>query len=100
MYIAMTRFKVIPGEESAFEEVWRERQSYLDDVPGFLRFNLLKGPGNDEFTLYASHSQWESRDAFKAWTKSDAFEKAHGRTSSTKKTLVGHPHFEGFDAIL
>ncbi|MFQ5512217.1 MAG: antibiotic biosynthesis monooxygenase family protein [Candidatus Krumholzibacteriia bacterium] len=100
MYIAMNRFKVARGRESAFEEVWRNRQSYLDDVPGFREFHLLRGPSTDEITLYASHSQWDSREAFTAWTKSDAFKRAHGRTHSTEATIVGHPQFEGFEAVL
>ena len=100
MYIAMNRFKVVPGQESAFEEMWRDRQSYLDDVPGFREFHLLRGPSNEEATLYASHSQWDSLETFKAWTKSDAFKKAHGRTHAADTTVLGHPQFEGFEAVL
>ena len=100
MYIAMNRFSVVPGQESAFEDMWRDRQSYLNDVPGFLEFHLLRGPSNEESTLYASHSRWDSREAFKAWTKSEAFQRAHGKTHSTEQVIVGHPQFEGFDAVL
>ena len=100
MYIAMNRFKVALGQEDAFEERWRDRQSYLDDVPGFREFHLLRGTSNEEFTTYVSHSQWESRDAFKAWTQSEAFQRAHGGTGSTREVVVGHPQFEGFEAVL
>ena len=96
----MNRFKVVRGKESEFEEMWRDRQSYLDDVSGFREFHLLRGPSSEESTLFVSHSQWESREAFTAWTKSDAFRKAHGRTHSAEATIVGHPHFEGFEAVL
>ena len=100
MYIAMNRFKVQRGREEAFEENWRERESYLKDVPGFREFHLLRGPGNEEITLFVSHSRWDSQEAFKAWTQSEAFQKAHGRTNSTQAIIVGHPHFEGFEAVL
>ena len=30
MFIAMNRFKVKPGSEEAFEQVWQTRESYLD----------------------------------------------------------------------
>jgi heme-degrading monooxygenase HmoA len=96
----MNRFKVVPGRESAFEEMWRNRETYLDDVEGFREFHLLRGPSNEEATLYLSHSQWDSLEAFKAWTKSDAFKKAHGRTHSADATIVGHPQFEGFEVVL
>ena len=100
MYIAMNRFLVVRGQEAEFEKMWRDRQSYLDDVAGFREFHLLRGPTSEDATLYASHSQWDSREAFKAWTKSDAFDKAHGRTHSSRATIVGHPQFEGFEAVL
>lgn len=30
MFVAMNRFRVVPGSEDAFEEVWRSRKSRLD----------------------------------------------------------------------
>ena len=34
MFIAMNRFKVVKGEEKAFEDLWLNRESHLDTVPG------------------------------------------------------------------
>jgi heme-degrading monooxygenase HmoA len=65
MFIAMNRFRVRKGSEDAFEEVWLNRDTHLEKVPGFVEFHLLKGPQTDDYTLYASHSVWRSRDAFK-----------------------------------
>ena len=56
MFIAMNRFRIAPGFEDGFEELWRRRDSYLDDVAGFREFQLLRGPSTDEETLYASHT--------------------------------------------
>ena len=67
MYIAMNRFKIILGEESKFEELWRNWETHLDSVKGFRKFNLLKGPTSKEHTLYASHSIWNSKDDFENW---------------------------------
>ena len=100
MFIAMNRFEIALGHEGDFEEVWRNRDSHLDGVPGFNGFKLLKGPSNDEFTLYASHSTWESRAAFEAWTESDAFRMAHSGANPRKGTYMGHPKLETFEAIL
>ena len=66
MFIAMNRFRITPGREDDFEAIWRQRDSHLDQVPGFQTFNLLRGPGDEEHSLYASHSVWDSRDAFEA----------------------------------
>jgi len=100
MFIAMNRFEITPGSEDTFETLWRERESHLDGVPGFREFHLLRGPSTDEATLYASHSIWESRAAFEAWTESESFRKAHANARAPKGTYRGHPRFEGFEVVL
>lgn len=100
MYIATNRFLVNAGFEEGFEELWRTRESYLDDVPGFREFHLLRGETRDGITPYLSHSSWDSREAFAAWTDSEEFRLAHGNARSPKGTLAGHPVFEGFEVVL
>ena len=100
MFIAMNRSKIIPDLEKDFEEVWRSRETYLDDVPGFISFNLLKGAKKEEYTLYASHTLWKSREDFENWTKSENFRKAHAGAGSRKALYLGHPEFEGFEALM
>lgn len=100
MFIAMNRFRIAKGFEAGFEKVWRERESYLDDVPGFRTFSLLKGPEREDHVLYASHSVWDSRAAFEAWTESDSFRRAHAQASAPKGTYLGHPDLETFEAVL
>jgi heme-degrading monooxygenase HmoA len=100
MFIAMNRFRIAKGFEEGFETVWRERESYLDEVPGFKKFALLKGPEHDDHVLYASHSTWESRAAFEAWTESESFRKAHAQASAPKGTYLGHPELETFEAVV
>ncbi len=99
MFIAMNRFKVRPGSEQAFEAVWRERETYLDRMPGFVEFHLLKGPQSEDHTLYASHTVWESKAAFEGWTRSEEFRRAHARAgnNSTGSLYLEHPKFEGFE---
>ncbi len=100
MFIAMNRFKIAPGFEEGFEQVWRERDSYLDEVPGFKSFSLLKGPENGDHVLYASHSVWDSRQAFEDWTESEQFRLAHRQRSAPKGTYLEHPQLEAFEAVL
>jgi heme-degrading monooxygenase HmoA len=100
VYIATNRFRVNAGHEEDFEELWRRRDTYLDQVPGFQGFHLLRGETRDGLTAYLSHSTWASRDAFSAWTKSEAFRKAHGDARTPEGTLAGHPVFEGFEVVL
>jgi heme-degrading monooxygenase HmoA len=100
MYIAMNRFRIAPGHEDDFEKLWRERDSQLDDVPGFVEFRLLRGSSDEEATLYASHTLWQSEADFQAWTDSESFRKAHAQARAPQGTYLGHPVFEGFEAIL
>ncbi|WP_335727201.1 antibiotic biosynthesis monooxygenase [Rhizobium leguminosarum] len=74
MYIAMNRFKVATGSEGDFETVWRNRDSSLPEVPGFVEFRLLRGKVNEEegYTLYSSHTVWKSEADFQNWTKSES----------------------------
>jgi heme-degrading monooxygenase HmoA len=99
MFIAMNRFKVRKGSEHDFEQVWLTRQSHLEEVPGFVVFHLLKGPEKDDHVLYASHSEWRSEKHFEAWTRSEAFRKAHASAGSGKPLYLGHTEFEGFTVL-
>ncbi|MHA1601022.1 MAG: antibiotic biosynthesis monooxygenase family protein [Alphaproteobacteria bacterium] len=99
MFIAMNRFRVKHGRETDFETVWRDRDTYLTEVPGYLEFHLLRGPENDDHTLYASHTVWASKDDFEQWTKSEAFRKAHRGAGKTEGLFAGPPNFEGFQVI-
>ena len=100
MFIAMNRFKVKLGEEKYFEEIWKNRDSHLKDVPGFMKFNLVKSESNDEYTLYASHSEWSSKLDFINWTKSEAFRIAHKNAGEHRGVYLDHPEFEGFEVVL
>ncbi len=93
MFIAMNRFRVKKGSEDAFEKVWLGRDSYLDRIPGFLEFHLLRGPEAEDHTLYFSHAVWQSKRAFEAWTKSEEFRAAHARAGNetTGPLYLEHP---------
>lgn len=102
MFVAMNRFKINKGHEEAFEDVWRNRQSRLTEVPGFERFHLLKGPFDEESqtTLYASHTIWASEASFSDWTRSEHFRTSHKNAGDNRAMYAGHPVFEGFTAVL
>lgn len=91
MFIAMNHFKVNADKCEEFERAWRERDSYLAGVDGFEKFHLLKGAIEaDGAQMYASHSVWRDEAAFRAWTESEAFRKAHAQ-SKLSGVLAGPP---------
>jgi heme-degrading monooxygenase HmoA len=96
MFVAMNRFQIADGREADFERAWRERESYLEGVPGFVQFALLKSDSPGE---YISHTTWKDRDAFVAWTQSEAFVKAH-RQGSVSGIVDGPPHLSTYEAVI
>ena len=55
MYVAMNRFRISEGREAEFEQTWRERDSHLDEVPGFQQFQLVSADGRlrrDDLVLF------------------------------------------------
>jgi heme-degrading monooxygenase HmoA len=100
MYIAMNRFKITNDHVNDFINIWRTRNSSLDQVEGFVDFKLLSGSRDETSTLFVSHSIWESQAAFKNWTESENFKNAHRGAKAPAGTYVEHPKFEGFEVIL
>jgi len=99
MFIAMNRFKVLKGEEAAFENIWLTRESHLDKVAGFIEFHMLRGPEREDHVLYSSHTIWADRQQFTNWTNSEAFRASHRGAGQNKPMYIGHPEFEGFEVI-
>ena len=100
MFIAMNRFRIAPGREAEFIEVWRARDSRLADVPGFRNFHLLQGPSDADSTIFVSHSSWNRATDFENWTRSDAFKSAHANAGQQRGIYLGPPQFEGFEVVL
>jgi len=100
MYIAMNRFRIAPGHEQDFIDIWKNRETHLESVPGFKEFHLLQGATDENHTLFASHAIWESQADFENWTKSEAFRKAHANAGSSREIYLGPPQLELFDVVI
>ena len=105
MYLAMNRFKIVLGKEDEFETVWKNREAHLEavkglGVKGFKKSNLIKSSINKEFSLYVSHSEWNSEQDFLSWTKSESFKLAHKDADNHKDLYLGPPNYEGFEVII
>ena len=96
MFVAMNNFKVNAGREDDFEKQWRERETFLEGVAGFVEFMLLK---SDKTGDYISHTTWKDRQSFIDWTQSEAFAKGH-RQGSVAGVLEGPPVIGLFEAVL
>jgi heme-degrading monooxygenase HmoA len=99
MFVALNRFTVLSGKEAAFEALWLGRETHLEDVPGFVAFHLMRGPSVEGGKLYVSHTAWRSRDAFDAWTKSEAFRAAHKDRWDSQELYVERPKLELLESL-
>ena len=99
MFLTMNRFRVRPERAADFEAIWTGRDSHLPQVPGFVAFHLMKGPEAADQALYASHTLWDSRAAFEAWTRSEAFRAAHKGAGAHGDIYLGPPELEIFEAV-
>ena len=59
MYIAMNRFTVFKTKEEDFRRRWKDRQSRLAELPGFVEFQLLRcdTDTSEDSILYASRKK-------------------------------------------
>ena len=44
-FIAMNRFKIVPGKESEFEQIWKTRNTYLSRCARLYPLQLIEGAG-------------------------------------------------------
>lgn len=100
MYVAMTHFQIILGQEKLFETLWRERESYLETMQGYRGLFLMRGATDKDHTCYVSQFIWNTKEDFDAWTQSDAFVKAHIQFGDTSVLFTAKPVFEGLTIVM
>lgn len=98
MIVVCNRIPVNPEHGDAFEQTFKDRASLVDQMDGFISFQLLR-PGNPE-DPYVVMTFWESRAHYEAWINSDEFKQGHARSGTLpKETFLGHPKLELFEVI-
>ena len=105
VFVAMNRFRVLPGKEAAFEKRWNERESKLEGMDGFLTFLLLRRDAlnAEDGYNYSTLTVWRSRENFDSWRASSANSKAHEKASEAEPMFDGPPSpvlYEGVLALL
>ena len=84
MIVVSNRIPVASGQEAAFEQRFRGRAGLVDRHPGFVRLEILRPKsielhgapmGGSEY--YVVLTYWESAEAFRDWTQSEDFRRAH-----------------------
>lgn len=91
MYIAMSRFEVVNGEENQFEKLLTERHSQLVNIQGYLSFHFVRGGTNGTVTFYSSHTKWANREDYLKWCDSEKFWEVHSERIKLGEIIVGRP---------
>lgn len=83
---AMNRIRVKPSMGALLEERTFFRRG-ADQAPGFLSFELLRGPDTPEYEEFLVLTRWTSAEAHHDWTQSEAFRQAHSRRGNIDLAL-------------
>ncbi len=98
MIVTCNRIPVNPKYAAAFEERFGTRANRVDEMPGFVSFQLLRPTSEGE--PYIVMTYWESEAHFKAWTESPAFKEGHARSSTLPpETFTGRPTLEVYEVL-
>lgn len=100
MFYAMNRFPVAENRSDEFEKVWRERESRLKEMDGFVSFKMLKGVAHEGKIIYISQTLWNSEEDFQGWVDSDQFKNSHGKSKMPSGVIQGPPRFEAYEVII
>lgn len=76
-FVAVNYIHCNPEYRGRFEELFGTRAKAIDTMPGFVEMHVLR-PGKED-DAYLIVSYWETEEAFKDWTKSEAFIQGHKR---------------------
>ena len=83
MYMVMNRLTVAPEQADRLEQGFAHSAGRMREVPGCLDFHLLKEEGIAGDVVYVALTQWEDEAAFKAWTESESFHRAHANAGQS-----------------
>ena len=86
MIVVENRIPVKNEYREKFEKLFKERESHLNETPGFVRNEVLRPIKGDEYVVM---THWESMEHFQNWMNSDAFRKAHSGDNLPKEAFAG-----------
>lgn len=81
MFVVHNRINPAADTAEDFEQSFAaSMRSTLDGIPGLLRSTLMKPAGENQ--PYVSTMEFDSKDSFLAWMRSDSFRAAHANVDA------------------
>jgi heme oxygenase (staphylobilin-producing) len=94
MYVATNQLRVQKGHGAELEERFGG-SGEVQEHSGFLWFQLWKLEADEDYEEYLVVTQWESEEDHAAWTRSDAFRRAH--SGPRVEAILGRPEFKAYE---
>lgn len=86
-FVAINVLSVPQERREMLEQRFASRAGEVDKTPGFQAFELLRPvEGEDRYFVY---TRWDTREAFEAWTTSQAFGQGHAQSSTQGPAASG-----------
>jgi len=95
MIVVSNRLQVAKGHEKEFEERFEGRARLVENMPGFVRLEILR-PIKGDYYIVLTH--WRDEASFQAWTESAEFREAH-RNRPRAEIFSGPNVFELHEVI-
>jgi heme-degrading monooxygenase HmoA len=95
LIVVSNRLQVAKGREKDFEERFEGRARLVENMPGFIRLEILR-PIKSDYYIVLTH--WEDEASFRAWTDSSEFKEAH-RNRPAAEIFAGPNVFEMHEVI-
>jgi heme oxygenase (mycobilin-producing) len=91
--VKINAIRVPEGMGPKIEERFAARGDAMNEVDGFLGFELLRPTaGEDRYFVY---TRWETEEAFQAWRESQRFAESHAGQTGGAPEGHGQGHGEG-----
>lgn len=75
MFVVTNTIKVKQGTGAQLAERFSEGEG-VSEMPGFVRMEVWHGVNKDQEEIKVS-TLWDNEEAFRGWTQSESFRKAH-----------------------
>ena len=77
MYVVANTLRVPADRAARIEQGFAHSAERMRQVPGCVRFTLLKEVSTTGEAVYVAMTHWQDEAVFRAWAASDAFRQAH-----------------------
>ncbi|WP_203364279.1 antibiotic biosynthesis monooxygenase [Bacillus sp. REN10] len=89
MFVVTNAIHVQVGYGEELLKGFKERKG-IEQSPGFIRMEILRTEGLEEYEEYRVCTTWKNKEAFLGWTKSEAFRAAHHAKREKKDYVIGN----------